>query len=148
VDIYLKNRQLATHERWYGNNKWQLEPDHYLNLLKERPMAFNSARPIRQWRTKWPEALEKLHKRFCLTQGETAGTRDFISVLMFYRTYKADDIEAAVELAMENVISSSQGVLHLLIYLNEQEHAVEPLNGWGSLPPADISQYGRLGSIQ
>ena len=120
VDIYLKNRQLATHARWYGNNKWQLEPDHYLNLLKERPMAFNSARPIRQWRTKWPEVLERLHKRFWLTQGETAGTRDFISVLMFYRTYKADDVEAAVELAIENNISSSQAVLHLLLYLNGQ----------------------------
>jgi hypothetical protein len=148
VDIYLKSRQLATHERLYGNNKWQLEPDHYLNLLKERPMAFNSARPIRQWRAKWPDALEKLHKRFCLTQGETAGTKDFISVLMFYRTYKADDVEAAVELAMENNISSSQGVLHLLLYVNEKECSVEPLNGWGSLPPADIAQYGQLGSIQ
>lgn len=148
VDIYLKSRQLATHERLYGNNKWQLEPDHYLNLLKERPMAFNSARPIRQWRAKWPDALEKLHKRFCLTQGETAGTKDFISVLMFYRTYKADDVEAAVELAMENNISSSQGVLHLLLYVNEKECFVEPLNGWGSLPPADIAQYGQLGSIQ
>lgn len=69
-------------------------------------------------------------------------------MLMFYRTYKADDVEAAVELAMENNISSSQGVLHLLLYVNEKECFVEPLNGWGSLPPADIAQYGQLGSIQ
>ncbi len=57
VDIFAKSRQLASHARLYGNNKWQLNPDHYLDLLQQRPMAFNSARPIRQWRESWPNAL-------------------------------------------------------------------------------------------
>jgi hypothetical protein len=62
VDIYLKSRQMPPW-RLYGNNKWQLEPDHYLNLLKERPMAFN--RPDRYSSgEQWPDALEKL-PRFC-----------------------------------------------------------------------------------
>lgn len=62
-------------------------------------MAFNSARPIKQWRESWPQCLHLLLYRFCSSQGETNGIKDFITVLMFYRDYKAGEVEAAVELA-------------------------------------------------
>ncbi len=148
VDIYLKSRKLAGHKRLYGNNKWQLEPDHYLDLLQKRPMAFNSARPIRQWRQNWPDSLQKFQKRLCQAQGETKGIKDFITVLMLYRNHDAGEVEAAVELAIDNNISSSQGVLHLLIYTNEAENKRHALDGWDSLPQADIAQYGQLGGVQ
>lgn len=148
VDIYAKSRKLASHERLYGNNKWQLNPDHYLDLLKQRPMAFNSARPIRQWRESWPEALQQFLKRLCLAHGETKGVKDFISVLMLYRNYLADEVETAVELALENNISSSQGVLHLLIYANSGIRAANPLDGWESLPAPDLNRYRQLGGVQ
>ncbi len=148
VDIYLKSRQLATHKRLYGNNKWQLDPDHYLDLLKQRPMAFNSARPIRQWSKIWPESLHKFLERLRQAQGDTGGTKDFISVLMLYRTFQPEEIEAAVELAIENGISSSQGVRHLLLYANGTKSTVAALDGWESLPPADVEQYGQLGGVQ
>ncbi len=148
VDIYLKSHQLATHKRLYGNNKWQLDPDHYLDLLKQRPMAFNSARPIRQWGKIWPESLHKFLERLREAQGDTGGTKDFISVLMLYRTFQPGEIEAAVELAIENNISSSQGVVHLLLYANGTKSTVAALDGWESLPPADVEQYGQLGGVQ
>ncbi|MDX9823067.1 MAG: hypothetical protein RBT20_14130, partial [Syntrophales bacterium] len=44
--IDVGTKKLAVHERLYGNNKWCLNPDHYLDLIQQRPMAFNSARPI------------------------------------------------------------------------------------------------------
>ncbi|RLC33173.1 MAG: IS21 family transposase [Deltaproteobacteria bacterium] len=147
VEIYLKTRRLAVHKRIYGNNKWQLNPDHYLDLLQKRPMAFDSARPIRQWRTSWPETFERFLERLCLSQGQTNGTKDFISVLMLYRDYEASEVETAVELALEYNISSSEGVRHLLIYANETENLPDTLNGWESLPAADINQYGQLGGI-
>jgi transposase len=148
VDIFLKSRQLASHERLYGNNKWQLNPDHYLDLLQQRPMAFNSARPIRQWRESWPEALQRFLGRLCQAQGETKGIKGFISVLMLYRNYPASEVEAAVELALENNISSSQGVLHLLLYANDENKTSAPLDGWESLPAPDLDQYGQLGGVQ
>lgn len=148
VTIHLKSRKLAEHQRLYGNNKWQLEADHYLELLQQRPMAFNSARPIRQWQSSWPNSLSKLQAQLCQAQGETKGIKDFISVLMLYRHHDAEDIESAVELAIKYKISSSQGVLHLLIYSNEESQRPAALDGWDSLPPADISQYGQLGGVQ
>ena len=116
VEIYTGTKKLATHERLYGNNKWALKPDHYLELIQQRPLAFNSARPIQQWRKSWPQSLNLLLERFCSSQGETNGIKDFITVLMFYRDYKASEIEAAVELALENSISTSDGVHHVLTY--------------------------------
>jgi len=132
----------------YGNNKWQLNPDHYLDLLIQRPMAFNSARPIRQWRESWSEALQQFFKRLCHVHGETKGIKDFISVLMLYRNFSVSEVEAAVELALENNLSSSQGVLHLLIYANDGTSVAAPLNGWESLPTPDLDQYGQLGGVQ
>jgi len=148
VDIFAKSRQLASHERLYGNNKWQLNPDHYLDLLQQRPMAFNSARPIRQWRESWPNALQQFLERLCRVHGETRGIKDFISVLMLYRNYPAGEVETAVELALENNISSSQGVLHLLIYANDGNRSTSPLEGWESLPAPDLDQYGQLEGLQ
>jgi len=148
VEIFFGTRKLAVHERVYGNNKWCLNPDHYLELIEQRPMAFNSARPIRQWRQSWPPCLNALLARFCDAQGETNGIKDFIRVLMFYRDYKAGEIEAAVDLALEHHISSSEGVRHLLTYANGTEPAMTPLASWSSLPAPDISVYGQLGGVQ
>src|SRR5208283_5619034 len=127
VDIFTGSQKLATHERMFGNNKWRLNPDHYLELIQQRPMAFNSARPIRQWRQSWPESLNQLLERFCHAQGETNGIKDFINVLMLYRDYDAGEIEAAVELATENNISTSAGVRHLLVYIGDEGVTSVPL---------------------
>jgi hypothetical protein len=132
----------------YSNNKWQLDPDHYLDLLQKRPMAFNSARPMRQWRANWPACYEGLLLRFQQTQGGTRGIKDFITVLMLHRSYTTAEVEAAVELALEQGLSSSEGVLHLLIYTNDFQMETARLDGWESIAPADIGQYGQLGGMQ
>jgi len=89
VKIYAGTRLIATHERVFGNNKWRLNPEHYLELIQQRPMSFNSARPIREWRKQWPEALNQLLESFCAAQGETKGIKDFITVLMLVQGLQA-----------------------------------------------------------
>ncbi len=148
VDIYQKSKLLASHPRQYGNNKWQLEPDHYLDLLEERPGAFNSARPILQWRKIWPASLEKLLTRLCQSLGETKGIKDFINVLMLYRTFDAEDITAAVEMALESSISSSDGVHHLLLFARDTESHAPSLAQWDSLPPTNMEQYSQLEAVK
>jgi len=148
VEIFTGGKKLAAHKRLYGNNKWSLDPDHYLELIQQRPMAFNSARPIRQWRESWPESLHLLLERFCHAQGETKGIKDFITVLMFYRDYRADEVEAAVDLALEKNISAGDGVRHILVYTNGADVPFAPLSGWSSLPLPDVAVYGQLGGVQ
>jgi transposase len=146
VDIYHDGKRIASHRRVFGNNKWQLDPDHYLELLQRRPGAFASARPIREWRKSWPVMLERLLARFVEKQGETAGTRDFISVLMFYRDHPAADVHAAVEQAMGSGVSSSAAVRQLLMY-SHPEPELERLKGWPATVPADLCVYGELGGV-
>lgn len=148
VNIYQKSKLIASHPRLYGNNKWQLEPDHYLELLEERPGAFNSARPILQWRKSWPASLGTLLTRLCQSLGETKGIKDFINVLMLYRTFDAQDIMAAVEMALESSISSSDGVHHLLLFARDTESHAPSLAQWDSLPPANMEQYSQLEAVK
>lgn len=148
VEIFADGKKLAVHERLFANNKWSLAPEHYLELIQQRPMSFSSARVIRQWREHWPQSLHQLLADFCATQGETKGIKDFIAVLMLYSRYKADEVEAAVELALEMNLRSSDGVRHLLIYANEPAATIAPLSNWPSLPSPDVSIYGVLGGVQ
>ena len=148
IEIFIGTKKIAKHERLYGKNKWGLNPDHYLELIQQRPLAFNSARPIRQWRRNWPQSLHKLLERFCDSQGETKGIKDFITVLMFYRDYETTEVEAAIDLAVKNNISTSDGVHHILAYSGKAEASIPSLTAWPSLPAPDITVYGQLGGVQ
>lgn len=148
VEIFADGKRLAVHERLFGNNKWSLAPEHYLDLIQQRPMSFASARVIRQWREHWPQSLHQLLANFCHVQGETKGIKDFITVLMLYSSYKADEVETAVKLALEKNLSGSEGVRHLLIYANERPVPITRLADWSSLPSPDLSLYGVLGGVQ
>jgi len=148
VEVFTGGKKLSSHERKYGNNKWCLNPHHYLELIQKRPMAFHGARPIRQWRESWPESLHVLLDRFCRAQGESRGIKDFISVLMLYRDHKADAIESAVELAGKNNISTSEGVRHILTHAADAATTIAPLSAWSSLPAPDVTVYGQLGGVQ
>jgi len=144
IEMFCEGRRIASHERVFGNNKWQLDPHHYLELLRRKPGAFDSARVIRQWRSTWPPSLEKLLAQFKKKQGETAGIKDFIVVLMLYRDYDGQKIEAAVELALANHLSNSEGIRHILVYSGLEEQPFAPLAGWpGTLKP-DVSRYTAL----
>jgi len=148
VEIFHDGVRIARHQRLYGSSKWGLDPDHYLELIQRRPEAFHSARPIRQWRTQWPPCLERLLERFQQSQGRTKGIKDFISVLMLYREHLPDEVEAAVEKALQMHISCSQGVKYLLLPSSEASSASPPsLESWPALPPADVSVYGQLGGV-
>jgi len=148
VEIYICGKRQAVHERVYGNNKWCLKPEHYLELIQQRPMSFNSARPIRQWRETWPDSLHRLLLRFCESQGDTKGIKDFISVLMLYGDYSVTEVSSAVDLALKNHLSSSEAVHHILIYTGDTAATNPPLSNWASLPPPDISVYGQLGGVK
>ena len=84
----------------------------------------------------------------CLSQGETQGIKDFISVLMLYRDYPAEEIHAAVEFALEKNISSSAGVFHILIS-TQDDGAVSfsPLSDRSRISPPDVSVYRQLGVL-
>ena len=58
-----------------------------------------------------------------------------------------EEIEAAVELALENHISNSEGIRHLLVYSGPEE-TFAPLAGWPVTLVPDVNLYGELGAIR
>ena len=145
VEIFYGSKKIAVHQRLYSNNKWSLLPEHYLDLIRQRPQAFESARPIRQWRKHWPSCLERLLDGFCQKQGHTKGIKDFISVLWFYKDHHAEDIESAVEVALSSNASSSQAVKHILVHKEDHCESFLTLDNWQTLPPPDVSIYEQIG---
>jgi hypothetical protein len=146
IEIFYGSKKIASHQRLYSNNKWSLLPEHYLKLIAQRPQAFDSARPIRQWRKSWPICLEKLLAKFCQKQGHTKGIKDFISVLMLYQDYAAGDIQSAVEKALSANAGFSQAVKHILFNKEDQsKSSFVALDNWQTLSPPDVSIYEQIG---
>jgi len=146
IKIYYGNRKIATHKRLYDNNQWGLDPSHYLELIQQRPQAFESARPIRKWREKWHSCYEKLLSHFCNKQGSTKGTKDFINVLMLHNKHKAEDVKKAIEKALMANVSCSSAVFQILFNATDKEKMTfTPLESWQTLQPPDISVYGKIG---
>jgi transposase len=146
VEIFKGGGKIARHRRVYGNNKWQLDPLHYLEVLWRRPQAFAAARPIRQWRKHWPQCLEKLLERFCDKQDHNRGTKDFIQVLLLFKDHDAGEVIAAVEKAVCAQVSTSAAVAHLLRHGRASEaSSIAPLERWPRLSPPDLSVYSQIG---
>jgi hypothetical protein len=117
-----------------------------LELIQQRPQAFYSARPIRQWRQDWPFCLERLLERFCQKQGDTKGIKDFISVLMLYKDHAAADIQSAVEKALYANAGCYRAVEHILKNPpDDQDASFGPLDNWQTLPPPDLTLYEQIG---
>jgi len=146
IEIFYARKKIASHDRLYANNKWSLLPEHYLELIQQRPQAFASARPIRQWRKNWPGCMERLLEIFCSKQGHTRGIKDFISVLMLYKDHASEDIESAVETALSSGVGSSQAITHILTQKEGTDgQSFSPLTNWQTLPPPDVSVYEQIG---
>jgi len=143
VKIFHNGKKIAAHSRVYGNNKWQLDPQHYLELIYRRPQAFESARAIRQWRPQWPDCLEALLIRFSAKLGHTKGIKEFIAVLMLFKDHESSEVIDAVNSALAANISSSAAVEHLL--LKDSIVPVSALSNWQRLSPPDVSVYGQIG---
>jgi hypothetical protein len=144
VNIFYDGRRIAHHERVYGNNKWVLEPDHYLDLLQQRPGAFDSAKPVKKWRSVWPESFELLLQRLRNAQGTSKGTRDFIAVLKLFREYEPEAVQEAIDQALAAGVSSGEAVRHIL-QPRPANPDCGPLPGWQVSVTADVSDYNRLG---
>jgi len=142
VEIFYNCKKIATHSRVFGNNKWQLDPQHYLELIYRRPQAFESARAIRQWRPQWPDCLEALLSRFSAKLGHTKGVKEFITVLMLFKDHESSEVIAAVKSALAANISSSAVVAHLLL---KETTPIPALSSWKRLSPPDVSVYGQIG---
>ncbi len=147
IELYYGNKKIAEHERLYNVNQWGIDPSHYLDLISQRPQAFASARPIKQWRKSWPDSYEQLLNRFCKSKGDTKGIKDFIKVLLLHKDHNAQDIHTAINKAVRTNVSCSDAVLQILNSSKKPDNIFTSLPNWGILPTPDVTVYSQIGGV-
>ncbi len=153
VKIYRPDEReaIAVHVRHYGQQQDILEPLHYLSLLEQRPGAFQHAKPMRQWRARWPEVYERLLAELRQRQPGGAGVRQFIRILRLHQQYPAEMVEQAVTQALQSHCPHLDGVELCLRQLGQSEPVPTSLDvshnpklqGIGQ-QPLSLAQYNQL----
>jgi len=151
VEILLGKEVIATHPRCFGREQDILNPLHYLDLLEQRPGAFEHAKPLRHWRKHWPKDYDRLLEALRTRLPEGRGVKEFIAVLKLHREHPPDQIQQAVHAALELGAASLDGVtlcLRQLQHAQSQFPALEAerfanLAAFGN-QPVNLAQYDRL----
>lgn len=129
IEILADNEVIATHTRSYGRHEDILEPLHYLSLVEQRPGAFEHAQPLRQWRAQWPPVYESLLTTLRRQpQSESQAIRTFIQILQLHQHHAPDQIETAIEQALDEGLASLAGVRFCLNRLLDPTPTVTPLD--------------------
>jgi hypothetical protein len=135
VDILHGAERIAGHPRCYGRGQDVVDPLHYLPLVEQRPGAFQHAKPIRQWRQTWPPVYEELLAFLSTEYPDGAGVREFIQILNLHRSHPAQEIEAAIRLALKYGCPRFDGVT---LCLHQLQHPTSPV------PTLDLSRQPQL----
>ena len=118
---------VASHYRSYEKNQDLFDPLHYLNLLEQRPGAFEHAKPLRRWRKDWPPSYQRMLEQLKEKWPEGRGVREFIAILKLHQTHPAALVEQAVNQALEWGCVHLDGVTHCLHQLGQPQQLTFPL---------------------
>jgi len=151
VEILALNAVIATHVRSLGREQDILDPLHYLQLLAQRPGAFEHAIPLRRWRAQWPAVYERLLKQLRALWPDGRGLREFLAILKLHRDHPAELVEQAIQAALTLGAAHLDGVelcLRQLEAPQEQPVALD-LSGYPGLQgigaqPVNLRQYDQL----
>jgi transposase len=151
VVISFQNNTIAEHPRCYGKGQEILDPLHYLDLLQQRPYAFEHAKALRRWRPTWPPVYEHYLAQLRLRLEESEAVRRFVQVLKLHEDFPAEEIALAVRQALEVSCFHAEGVRTLLLVQHDPPPVSVQLDLgiWPSLPKfqvilPDLQQYNQL----
>lgn len=138
VQVLFEGTLLARHERSYAREQDVFDPLHYLWLLERRPGAFEYARPLKQWRSTWPESYHRLLRELRTKWPEGRGIKEFVRILRLHEETRAELVEQAIEQALIYGSTHLDGVKLCL----EQLQAPTP-----SHLPLDLSSKPHLAAV-
>jgi hypothetical protein len=151
IEILYHDQVLATHGRSYAREQDILDPLHYLQLLAQRPGAFEHAIPLRRWRAQWPAVYERLLQQLRALWPDGRGLREFLAILKLHRDHPAELVEQAIQAALALGAAHLDGIE---LCLRQLEAPQEPpvaldMSGYPGLQgigaqPVDLRQYDQL----
>jgi hypothetical protein len=147
LEVVWEDRLIATHRRSYAREQDQLDPQHFLRLLMQRPGAWEHAKAIREWQAHWPKVYDRYLAALRDHHPEPQGLREFVRILALHRTFSEAQITAALDWALEARCFSWEGVLRWLQEHDPQAPTAEPARLERSTPRValpDLAQYQQL----
>jgi transposase len=137
VEIWYQAKCVARHERCYERHKKVLHLDHYLDTLSKKPGALAGSTALEQCRAQggWPASFDQFWGLLKERDGQQAGTRAMIEVLLLGREYGAARVRRAVEEALEVGCSNVGAIRYLL--------NVDDLKQVAGAKPIDIGVLSR-----
>ena len=85
--------------------------------------------------------LERLRQK----NGESAGIKEFVAVLMLVGKHGQEEVATTVEIAIGVGVISAESIRQMLLQ-RRQEPRPEPLPNWSETLTPDVSVYGQLGT--
>jgi transposase len=111
IEIFKDTRLIISYDRCYGQGQEISIPDHYLDDLLGKPRAVMNAKPLNTL----PAPYQQLRQK--ISHSQTVGNQEFIKILKLHRSYPADLVDQAVELALAYEVYHFEGVRNLLLQL-------------------------------
>ena len=139
IEVLSLEEIVATHQRSFERERDILDPLHYLDLLAQRPGAFEHALPLRQWRKTWPKYYERLREELLERLPGGEGVREFIAILKLHQVYPAEQVAQAIHAALELGAAHLDGVQ---MCLRESQPQLFSLTSQAWLPRPELAEIG------
>jgi transposase len=123
VEICVRDQTVAVHERCYEKQKYVLEYQHYIPLLETKPGGIHHARPFKG--EPWGEDFARMRRELEYRYG-SAGTKQFVKVLLLFTNYPEQSVKAAVVECVRRCAFSEGAVRSALAYLPVR--SINPIN--------------------
>ena len=115
IKLSYKDKVVAEHERLFGKNKENLNPYHYLSLIRKKARAYEQAKVIRDWNL--PPIYAEYHRMVqAHLRSKSKGTREFIDILKLTREHSVKTIAKILKELDQKNRYSYQDVLSVLRY--------------------------------
>ncbi|BBM86173.1 transposase [Candidatus Uabimicrobium amorphum] len=151
VRITYQSKLIARHQRVYHRGYWQLDPWHYMEMLRKKSRAFKSSRILTTIEEKWSPVVKELWNQQRLKYGDEKGTKEFIDSLLLFKNKDYGDMISVIELAIENNTFCKASIQNLYDALTEKEivageASVDHIKAIKEfdLPQPDVNKFDQL----
>ena len=130
VEIFTGSQKLATHERTFGNNKWCLNPDHYLELIQQRPWLSTAPGPFGSGGRVGRSPCTFFLSVFAALKAKPKGSRTSSLFSCSTGIIRPARSKPRWRNIAKNNISTSEGVRYILIRAGDTDTTAAPLAAW------------------
>jgi hypothetical protein len=136
VEVWCQQQLVARHPRSHDDDKFMLEPMHYIPLLERKPGCLDQARPFKG--NPWGDDFLLLRTELEYRYGDD-GTRQFIGVLLLFKDHDAAEVRSAVSGCVRRRVFNEQAVRNAL----QSQPVVPPPKGLDLFNRPELRDVGK-----